>query len=160
MKNDLRRAFNDGVLALEIEDILQVLPHRPPVLLVDRVMTLVPGSHAVAMKAVTGNECGLAGRRRGFTFPSTFALEALVQVATLVILSGDPGHEDSPPSYALRLTEVESLKIEQEMATGDLIYLHVSISLGSEGEYRTEGHAELNGKTYVRTTFCLQRIES
>ncbi len=162
----LRRRLDDGVLRLDVEDLLRTLHQRPPLLLLDRVIALVPGEHAVGLKRVSGNEAGLAVRRHGFVFPSTLGLEALAQLATVVIRGisppPDPGRHRSAPELALnplpalQLSEVESLEVHRELDSPAAIHLIVSRLEGEEaGEMRFAGEATIEGELYLSARFLM-----
>ena len=151
-----REELSGGVLELDAEDLLELLPQRPSMLLVDRVVCLVPGVHAVGIKAVTGNEYGLASRRHGFVFPSTFVLEGLVQLATVTLLYA------SKERPLLGLHTVESMEVHQEMMAGERLYLTVNVTTAGQpvagalsAPVRIEGEAELGGKTFVKVAFTV-----
>ena len=156
--DDLRRALSGGVLALDVEDIQRLLPHRPPMLLVDRVLSMVPGQHGVGLKAVSGNECGLRRRRHGFVFPATFAAEALAQLAAIVLLyraaDGDPDPEQEPASPGLLVT-IRSLEIHREMVEAERLQLSVSVLKQFDGFARIQGEASIDQGPFISTTFDL-----
>ena len=126
-----RRRFHGGVLELDAEDLLEIVPQRPPLLLLDRVLALVPGEHAVALKHVCGDEAGLDHHRHGFVFPSTFAAEALTQLAQLVV-SGVAVPEDRTPAARLdaetwpSLVAIDALTVHQELLEPGSLHLTVS----------------------------------
>lgn len=142
-----------GAIALEAEDILEILPHRGPVLLVDRVYSLLPGKHAVGCKVVTGNEFGLARPRQGFVFPSTLAFEAVGQLAALTLLFGRGGSTEGEPGVAL--AGVQELKVRREMLSGGVIQLSIDVLRRRMGLARIQGHATVDGEPYLDCIFDL-----
>ncbi|HEX3023347.1 MAG TPA: 3-hydroxyacyl-ACP dehydratase FabZ [Lachnospiraceae bacterium] len=78
-------------MTLGINEIKEIIPHRYPMLLLDRVEDLVPGHSAVAYKAVTYNEPYFIGHYpEKPVMPGVFIIEALAQTGAVAILS----HED------------------------------------------------------------------
>jgi 3-hydroxyacyl-[acyl-carrier-protein] dehydratase len=76
------------VLPLEAAEIMRILPHRYPFLLVDRVVELEPGTRAVAIKAVTANEPQFTGHFPGRPImPGVLMVEALAQTAGIAVLT-------------------------------------------------------------------------
>jgi len=77
-------------LPLEAADIMRILPHRYPFLLVDRVVELEPGRRAVGIKMVTANEPQFTGHFPGRPImPGVLMVEALAQTAGVAILTLD-----------------------------------------------------------------------
>src|ERR671916_1896866 len=77
-------------LPLEAAEIMRILPHRYPFLLVDRVVELEPGKRAVGMKQVTANEPQFTGHFPGRPImPGVLMVEALAQTAGVAILTLD-----------------------------------------------------------------------
>ena len=140
-----RLRFRGGRLDLEIEDILAIVPQRPPLLLLDRVLSLVPGEHAVAVKNVCGEEAGLRPQRHGFVFPSTLVVEALSQLAQLVVsgVSVPPeaeGAQVPDADHWPRLVSIDALQVHQELVRPVPLHLTVSV-LGQESDGGAEGVA-------------------
>lgn len=80
-------------MQLDISQIMEILPHRPPLLLVDRVLYLEPLERAVAVKQVAPHEPGFNEPRDGARYlPELFCVEALAQLAAIVLTTG--GLED------------------------------------------------------------------
>ena len=73
---------------LNIQQIMEILPHRPPFLLVDRITGGEPGVWAQGIKCVTVNEPFFAGHFPGYhVMPGVLIMEALAQVGAVAILS-------------------------------------------------------------------------
>lgn len=75
-------------MELNIEEIQEIIPHRPPFLLVDRITDFVPGAWAKGIKAVTVNEPFFTGHFPQYrVMPGVLIIEALAQVGAVAILS-------------------------------------------------------------------------
>ena len=121
-----RLRLSGGILSWEIEDLLQAFPQRAPFLLLDRVLSLIPGNHAVAIKRVTGHEGGFASHRHGFVFPSTFAVEALGQLAQLLASGLTLPSERKPADPWPRVVAVDDLVVHQELLAPGSLHLSAS----------------------------------
>ena len=75
-------------MELNIEQIQEIIPHRPPFLLVDKITDYVPGEWAKGIKAVTVNEPFFTGHFPQYkVMPGVLIIEALAQVGAVAILS-------------------------------------------------------------------------
>ena len=75
-------------MELNIEQIQEIIPHRPPFLLVDKIVDYVPGEWAKGIKAVTVNEPFFVGHFPQYkVMPGVLIIEALAQVGAIAILS-------------------------------------------------------------------------
>ncbi len=175
---DHRRRLYQGVLQLEGDDIVQILPHRYPMILVDRILSLVPNEHAVGQKQVTGNEYCLKRRISGFVFPSTLALEALGQVAALALLYDDARLREHASDAALRgcstkgaaatidqrleiaLAGVQHVEIHREVVEPETLHLTTHIQSVRRGMARIQGQALASGRPYLDATFYLALSKS
>lgn len=108
------------VAPLEINEILQALPHRYPFLLVDRVVEFELGRRVVAIKNVTYNEPFFQGHWPGRPImPGVLIVEAMAQAAGVLIAHGSTGHR-----YAL-LVSIDGVKFRRPVVPGDQLRLEV-----------------------------------
>ncbi|HHV93747.1 MAG TPA: 3-hydroxyacyl-ACP dehydratase FabZ [Firmicutes bacterium] len=109
---------------LDILAIQDRLPHRYPFLMVDRVVELVPGKRAVAIKNVTINEPHFTGHYPGRPImPGVLILESLAQVGGLVVL--DP--EDGAGKKIPLLAGVDKARFRRPVMPGDQLRLEVEM---------------------------------
>lgn len=102
---------------LDVEDIRTLLPHRYPMLLVDRILELEPGEHIVGLKNVTINEPFFDGHFPGqAVMPGVLIIEAMAQVAGLMLLSV-PGYEGK----LVYIAEVENIRFRRPIIPGDTL---------------------------------------
>lgn len=103
----------------------QALPHRPPMLLVDRVLALEPGLRAVGEKFVSQQEPALQGHFPGEPiFPGVLQIEALAQLGAALVL-GEAAH----PEGALPiLTGVEACRFRRVVRPGEVLRLEVRLT--------------------------------
>ena len=108
-------------LPLEINDILQALPHRYPFLLVDRVVELEPGRRVVGIKNVTYNEPFFQGHWPGRPImPGVLIVEAMAQTAGVLIAHGSSKHR-----HAL-LVSIDGVKFRRPVVPGDQLRLEIT----------------------------------
>ncbi|WNL47400.1 3-hydroxyacyl-ACP dehydratase FabZ [Dyella sp. BiH032] len=133
-------------LPVNVEQIQNLLPHRYPFLLVDRVIELVPDKSVVALKNVTINEPFFQGHFPGHpVMPGVLIVEAMAQTAGLLTqissrLKGDTG---SPLFY---LAKVDNARFSAIVSPGDQLRMEVSLKrlLRSMGLF--EARALVDGK--------------
>ena len=107
-------------LPLEINDILQALPHRYPFLLVDRIIELEPGKRITGIKNVTYNEPFFQGHWPGRPImPGVLIVEALAQTAGVLIAQGS-----TRTRHAL-LASIDGVKFRRPVVPGDQLRLEV-----------------------------------
>ena len=110
-------------LPLEAADIMRILPHRYPFLLVDRVVELEPGKRAVGIKAVTANEPQFTGHFPGRPImPGVLMVEALAQTAGIAVLTLD--------EYRGKLglfAGIDDCRFKRMVVPGDTLRLKVEV---------------------------------
>ncbi len=108
---------------MNIKEIMEILPHRYPFLLVDRVESVVPGESAVAYKNVSMNESFFQGHFPGEPImPGVLIIEALAQTGAIAILS--------LPEYKGKIAlfgGVDKLRFKRQVIPGDVLKLEVNI---------------------------------
>ncbi|THF73125.1 3-hydroxyacyl-ACP dehydratase FabZ [Cohnella fermenti] len=108
---------------LNVEQIQQIIPHRPPFLLIDRILELEPGKRAVGLKNVTMNEPHFVGHFPGFpVMPGVLILEALAQVGATAILAV----EANKGKIGL-FAGVDEFRWRGQVVPGDTLTLEVEI---------------------------------
>ena len=108
---------------LDIRQIMEILPHRYPILLVDRILELEPGVRAVGFKNVTNNEPVFTGHFPGNpVLPGVYMIEALAQLGGCVVL--EPGEFSRKTPY---LAGIDRAKFRRPVLPGDRLMMEVSL---------------------------------
>jgi 3-hydroxyacyl-[acyl-carrier-protein] dehydratase len=105
-------------------EIQQILPHRFPFLLVDKMVALEPGKSGVGIKSVTFNEWYFPGHVPGYpVMPGVLMVEALAQVAGIVALSL-PEHHGKMGFFA----GIDKIRFKRQVKPGDTLRLEVTLT--------------------------------
>jgi len=108
---------------LDIEAIKQILPHRYPFLLVDRILTLEPGKRAVGLKNITANEPFFQGHfPQRSIMPGVLIIEIMAQVGGVMILS----LEEHQGKLAY-IGTVDNAKFRRPVVPGDTLEVEVEL---------------------------------
>lgn len=109
---------------LNIDEILKILPHRPPFLLIDRIDEMEPGKRAVGTKCVSFNEPYFAGHFPGMPImPGVLIIEALAQVGAVAILSV----EENRGKVAF-FGGIQNARFRDKVVPGDVLRLEVEMT--------------------------------
>ena len=109
-----------------LERILEMLPHRYPMLLVDRVDGLVPGEKGTGLKNVTINEPFFQGHFPGApVMPGVLIIEAMAQTAAVVMMA-KLGHEAE--GRAVYFMAIDGAKFRRQVVPGDVLRLEVEVT--------------------------------
>lgn len=109
---------------LDIRQIMEILPHRYPILLVDRITYLEPGVRAVGYKNITATEPVLQGHFPGNPLlPGVYMIEALAQLGGCVVL--EPGEFSRKTPY---LAGIDAAKFRRPVVPGDRFTMDVTLT--------------------------------
>ena len=123
---------------MELIDILKLLPHRYPILLVDRVLEVTPGKRVVALKNVTANESFFQGHFPGYpVMPGVLIVEAMAQAGCVMMLSGVDDPETKVPFFA----GIDRCKFRRPVVPGDQLRLELDVLRQRGGSCKLVGKA-------------------
>jgi 3-hydroxyacyl-[acyl-carrier-protein] dehydratase len=147
-------------LPVTVEQIQELLPHRFPFLLVDRVVELVPDASVVALKNVTINEPFFQGHFPGHpVMPGVLIIEAMAQAAGLLTQLSNriKGNHDSALFY---LVKVDNARFSAVVVPGDQLRLEVTQKRVMRGMGLFVAHARVDGKEVASCELmCAARSE-
>ena len=130
---------------MDINQILQHLPHRFPFLLIDRVIECVPGERIVALKNVTMNEPFFPGHFPHFpVMPGVLTIEAMAQAAAVLsfkTLEIKPNNES-----VYYFAGIDNARFKRPVVPGDQLMLEVSITFNKRGLWKYAGVARVDGE--------------
>lgn len=139
-------------VVLDVEAILKILPHRPPFLLVDRVVLLEPCVRLVGWKSVTMNEPFFVGHFPGKpVMPGVLILEALAQASAILAMRSIPP-EDVKDKITF-LMSIDGAKFRKPVVPGDRLELHVEVTKRKGAIWRQKGVAMVDGQTVAEAEF-------
>ncbi|WP_435415324.1 bifunctional UDP-3-O-[3-hydroxymyristoyl] N-acetylglucosamine deacetylase/3-hydroxyacyl-ACP dehydratase [Polaribacter aestuariivivens] len=138
---------------LDIHQIMDILPHRPPFLLVDRIIEL-SDKHVVGMKNVTMNENFFVGHFPGApVMPGVLQVEAMAQCGGILVLSTVP----DPENYLTYFMKMDNVKFKQKVLPGDtLIFKAELITPIRRGICHMQAYAYANGKLVAEAELMAQ----
>ncbi|MCL4677036.1 MAG: 3-hydroxyacyl-ACP dehydratase FabZ [Alphaproteobacteria bacterium] len=136
---------------IDIQRIMNMIPHRYPFLMVDRVINLVPGESAVGIKNVTMNEPQFMGHFPGFpVMPGVLIVEAMAQTAGLVVVDFMGLESQNKIVYFMT---IDNARFRRPVTPGDTMHIHVE-KLQSRGTvWKFKGTAKVGEKVCAEATF-------
>ena len=136
-------------VVFNITDILRILPHRYPFLMVDRIVELETGKRIVGLKNVTINEPFFQGHFPGVpVMPGVLVIEAMAQVAGIMTYAEEPDIKEK----LIYFTGIENAKFRRPVVPGDQLRIEMEL-LNRRNHFGTmKGRAEVDGRLVAEAT--------
>ena len=130
-------------MTLDINEIQKILPHRPPFLLVDRILELEPNKRIVGIKNVTMNEPFFVGHFPSYpVMPGVLIVEAMAQTGGILVMYGVPDASQRLVLFA----SIEEAKFRRPVRPGDQLRMEVDVLSRKTTFARMKGKAFVDGE--------------
>jgi 3-hydroxyacyl-[acyl-carrier-protein] dehydratase len=140
---------------MEIGDILKILPHRYPFLLIDRVLELERMKKIVALKNVTITEPFFQGHFPDKPImPGVLIVEAIAQAGGLLLLTEVPNRDE----MLMVFTGIERARFRRPVVPGDQLRIEVEVRAWRRTAARLEGKAYVDGKVAAESTVTCRLV--
>ena len=131
-----------------LEEIKEILPHRYPFLMIDRVLEVETGIYCKALKNITTNEEVFQGHfPQQAVFPGVLMIEALAQTAGMVIHSASDGDEEEALFF---FAGINNAKFRAPVIPGDQLILETTLSNRRKNFWVFESRGTVDGKVVVQ----------
>ncbi len=138
-------------IILNIQRIMEMIPHRYPILLVDRVENLVAGESATGIKNVTMNEPHFMGHFPGYpVMPGVLIVEAMAQTAALVCVESLGKAAEGKVVYFMT---IDTARFRKPVIPGDVLHIHVEKIRARANVWKFSGVAKVGNDICAEATF-------
>lgn len=139
-----------------INDIMKILPHRPPFLLIDKILEM-SDSHVVGVKNVTMNEYFFQGHFPGNpVMPGVLLIEAMAQAGGILILKTVP----DPENYLTYFMKIDGVKFKQKVLPGDTVVFNLALVTPiRRGICHMKGYGAVGGKIVMEAEMMAQIVK-
>lgn len=134
-----------------LEAIMRFLPHRYPFLLVDRILSIIPGKRIVGLKNVTFNEPFFQGHFPGRPImPGVLIIEAMAQVGGVLAYMTTQAHLNNQLYYFVGMDKV---RFRKPVVPGDQLIMELDIIRGGKKIWKMSGRALVNDAVVAEGEF-------
>jgi UDP-3-O-[3-hydroxymyristoyl] N-acetylglucosamine deacetylase/3-hydroxyacyl-[acyl-carrier-protein] dehydratase len=143
-------------MAMGIEEILKILPHRYPMLLVDRILEVHGTERIVGIKNVTFNEPFFQGHFPGHpVMPGVLIVEAMAQVGGVLVMSG----MKLPENAVVYFLSIDGVKFRRPVVPGDQLRFEVETVQVRGKTVKMKGRGLVDGKVVAEAEFMAQVVD-
>jgi beta-hydroxyacyl-ACP dehydratase FabZ len=140
----------------DVKQIMTLIPHRYPFLLVDRVVEMEPRKRIAGIKCVTANEPFFQGHFPGVpVMPGVLIIEALAQVAAVLILY----HVEDRAHKLVYFTGIDECRFRRPVVPGDVLHLALEVLHLRPRAARMRGVARVDGQVAAEATLLSAMVD-
>lgn len=142
---------------IDIGRIMEMLPHRYPMLMVDRIIDFVPGESAVGLKNITFNEPQFQGHFPTIpVMPGVLIIEAMAQTAAIVVVES---LESKTAGNLVYFMTIDEARFRKPVVPGDSMHIHVSKIHSRKTVWKFKGEARVGDNLCAEATFSAMIVE-
>ena len=146
-----QRAVRSEVLTKDVMQIMEMIPHRFPFLMIDRVIDIIPDVSAVGIKNVSINEYFFQGHfPRQPVLPGVLIIEAMAQTAAVFVVETMEGASAGKLVYFM---SVDDARFRRPVVPGDVLHVHVSKLRNRRNVWKFRGEARVEGQLMAEATY-------
>jgi 3-hydroxyacyl-[acyl-carrier-protein] dehydratase len=156
--------MNDGVqsdapagLTIGIERIMQMIPHRYPFLMIDRLVDVIPGESAVGIKNVTINEPFFVGHfPQQPVMPGVLLIEAMAQTAGVLVVHTMGAHAEGKLVYFMT---IDAARFRRPVSPGDSLRIHVTKLRARGMVWKFLGEVKVDGTLVAEAQYTAMIVD-
>ena len=142
---------------IDIQRIMDMIPHRPPFLLIDRVVDAVANERATGIKNVSINEDFFKGHfPTRAVMPGVLIIEAMAQTAAVLVVHTLGEESEGKLVYFM---SVDSARFRRPVFPGDCMHVHVTKQRNRGNVWKFEGRAEVGGQLMAEAVFAAMILD-
>lgn len=143
---------------IDITRIMEMIPHRYPFLMVDKVIDVVPHESATGVKNVTASEPHFQGHfPEKPIMPGVLIIESMAQTAAVVVVESLGQHAEGKLVYFM---SVDNARFRRPVVPGDTLMVHVKKERSRGNVWRFNGEAKVNGQLMAEATFSAMIMDT
>ncbi len=149
---------SDQISELDVTEIMKMIPHRYPFLMIDKVVDIVLGESAVGVKAVTVSEPHFQGHfPQRPIMPGVLIVEAMAQTAGARVVHS---LGDESVSKLVYFMTIDSARFRKPVVPGDMLRIHVTRKQNRGAVWKFDGKAMVGDALVAEATFAAMLVDS
>ncbi len=157
MSVELAKGANRGTSRIDIERVLEMIPHRAPFLLIDRVVDMVADESAVGIKCVSINDPWFQGHFPGRpVMPGVLIIESMAQTAAVLVVETLGSEAEGKLVY---FRSVDSARFRKPVVPGDLMRVRVRKERRRGNVWKFSGEAQVDGVQVAEASFSAMILD-
>ncbi|MBX7146704.1 MAG: 3-hydroxyacyl-ACP dehydratase FabZ [Alphaproteobacteria bacterium] len=137
---------------LDVMKVMQMIPHRYPFLMIDRVISLITDESAIGLKNVTINEAFFQGHfPKDPVMPGVLIVEAMAQTAAVLVVHTLGSNSEGKLVYFM---SVDNVRFRKPVVPGDQMSIHVLKDRSRGSVWKFNGQAKVDDKVVAEATFA------
>jgi 3-hydroxyacyl-[acyl-carrier-protein] dehydratase len=148
---------SEAETAVGIERIMDMIPHRYPFLMIDKVVDMVPNESAVGIKNVTINEPHFQGHfPQRPVMPGVLIIEAMAQTAAVLVVRSLGRDAEGKLVYFMT---IDSARFRKPVMPGDTLHVHVKRQRNRGSVWKFTGEAKVDGRLVAEAEFAAMILD-
>jgi len=143
---------------IDVHEIMAMIPHRYPILLVDRILDYKAGEWAIGLKNVTYNEPHFQGHfPTQAVMPGVLIVEAMAQTSGVLVVKtlGDDAR-----GKLVYFMSIEEARFRKPVVPGDSVHIHVHVLQSRRNVWKFKGEAKVNGVLCAEAVFSAMIMDN
>jgi 3-hydroxyacyl-[acyl-carrier-protein] dehydratase len=147
----------DKTDVIDIQQIMEMIPHRFPMLLIDRIVEIENGVRVHAIKNVSINEPQFQGHFPvKAIMPGVMIVEAMAQAAGVLVVNGMDGDAEGKLVYFM---SIDGCRFRRPVVPGDTMHIHVDVDRNRGAVWRFKGKAFVDDQLATEATFSAMIVD-